>query len=138
MDIEKLKYLFNNMDNDIGLLIDNVLTDSTTIPKYSAVKTSNIIKCYIQIMKELGEELPYSSIKEFFIFNAYSEDECSSFEKQLTIESIYHKKVHCHARNKIRKKAIYGASMPFFVLPNLAFRFIMRATEPLSRKGERI
>lgn len=60
IDVEKLKYLLNDMDVNIGELIDNVLNDSETDPHYSAVFTANKIKCYIQIMNELGEKLPYS------------------------------------------------------------------------------
>lgn len=59
LDIEKLKYLLNTTEREIGRLIDNVLSDSQEDPHYSAVYASNQIKCYIQIMNELGEKLPY-------------------------------------------------------------------------------
>ena len=47
IDIEKLKYLLNDMDCILGELIDHVLLDSKTDPHYSAVAVANKIKCYI-------------------------------------------------------------------------------------------
>ena len=90
LDIEKLKYLLNNTEREIGRLIDNVLSDSQEDPHYSAVYASNQIKCYIQIMNELGEELPYSNAEEFFRFNAYTEDEYHAFEASRKKESEYY------------------------------------------------
>lgn len=93
VDTEKLKYLLNNMESYIGELIDNVLTDSATDPHYSAVAATNRIKCYIQIMNELGENLPYSNVEEFFDFNAYSKDEYNAFEASRQKESKYYRGV---------------------------------------------
>ena len=90
LDIEKLKYLLNNTEREIGRLIDNVLSDSQEDPHYSAVYASNQIKCNIQIMNELGEELPYSNAEEFFRFNAYTEDEYKAFEASRKKESEYY------------------------------------------------
>ncbi len=90
IDIEKLKYLLNNVENNIGILIDNVLSDSKTDPHYSAVTASNRIKCYIQIMHELGESLPYNDIEGFFEFNAYTKKEYLEFEKLRREESTYY------------------------------------------------
>lgn len=78
------------MDYLIGELIDKVLSDSTTDPHYSAVAASNKIKCYIQIMKEIGEDLPYSTVEEFFEFNAYTKEEYLLFEKSRRKESQYY------------------------------------------------
>lgn len=91
IDVEKLKYLLNDMDFHIGELIDNVLNDSETDPHYSAVFTSNKIKCYIQIMNELGEKLPYSNAEEFFDFNAYTKEEYRLFEESRRKESEYYR-----------------------------------------------
>lgn len=93
IDIEKLEYLLNNMEYYIGQLIDKVLSDSTTDPHYSAVAAANRIKCYIQIMNELGEELPYSNVEEFFEFNAYTKDEYRLFEESRMKESQYYRGV---------------------------------------------
>ena len=91
IDREKLMYLLNDMDFHIGELIDNVLSDSESDPHYSAVAAVNKIKCYIQIMNELGKELPYSSVEEFFDFNAYTEDEYKLFESKRQKESVYYR-----------------------------------------------
>ena len=68
MDInyEKLKYLLNDMENHILCLIEEVLVDSKTDPCYSAVFVSNKIKCYIQIMDELGSPCPYNTVTRLF------------------------------------------------------------------------
>lgn len=90
---EKLKYLLNNMDYHIGELIDKVLSDSPNDPHYSAVAATNKIKCYIQIMNELGETLPYSNVEEFFEFNAYTKEEYRLFEESRRKESQYYRGV---------------------------------------------
>ena len=93
IDCEKLKYLLNNMEYHIGQLIDKVLIDSPTDPHYSAVAAANKIKCYIQIMKDLGEDLPYKNVEEFFEFNAYTKEEYQLFEKSRKKESQYYRGV---------------------------------------------
>lgn len=90
MDTEKLKYLLDHVDYYIGMLIDNVLSDSQTDPHYSAVTAVNMIKCYIQIMNELGEHLPYKTVEEYFDFNAYTKEEYRLFEEKRIIESEYY------------------------------------------------
>lgn len=91
INYEKLKYLLNNMDCLIGELIDKVLSDSTEDPHYSAVAATNKIKCYIQVMNELGEALPYSNVEEFFEFNAYTQEEYLTFEEKRKKESEYYR-----------------------------------------------
>ncbi|MCH5190915.1 MAG: hypothetical protein J1F23_01980 [Oscillospiraceae bacterium] len=93
IDVEKLKYLLNDMEDHIGNLIDHVLSDSETDPHYSAVSTTNKIKCYIQIMTELGEKMPYRNVEEFFDFNAYTKDEYNAFEISRQKESAYYRDV---------------------------------------------
>ncbi len=93
INIEKLKYLLNDMEDVIGRLIDNVLSDSETDPHYSAVAATNKIKCYIEIMSELNVDLPYRNVKEFFDFNAYTEEEYRLFEESRKKESVYYRDV---------------------------------------------
>lgn len=90
MDIEKLKYLLNDIEEHIVTLIENVLSDSEEDPHFSAVTVCNRIKCYIQVMNDLKEELPYKTVEEFLRFNAFTEDECVLFEKKRKSESIYY------------------------------------------------
>lgn len=91
IDCEKLKYLLNNMECLICDLIDKVLSDSAEDPHYSAVAAANKIKCYIQVMNELGEKLPYSNVEEFFDFNAYSQEEFCLFEESRKKEAEYYR-----------------------------------------------
>jgi hypothetical protein len=93
IDCEKLKYLLNDMDLRIGELIDNVLNDSDSDPHFSAVAAVNKIKCYIQIMNDLGEKLPYDTVEEFFEFNAYTKDEYRRFEELRQKESQHYRDV---------------------------------------------
>ena len=95
MDIseEKLKYLFRFIDEFIYDSIDEVLNDSQTDPHYSAVVVSNIIKCYIDLEKELNTQLPYIDVETFFEFNGYSKQEYKKFEKSRQKESKYYKDI---------------------------------------------
>ena len=53
----------------------------------------NKIKCYIQIMSELGEQLPFNNVEEFFEFNAYTKEEYRKFEESRRKESQYYRGV---------------------------------------------
>ena len=90
IDIDKLKFLLNMTDVQIGEQIDSVLSDSRTDPHHSAVYAKNMIKCYIQIMKELGSELPYKDAESFFLFNAYTSEEYAEFEALYKKEAEYY------------------------------------------------
>ena len=90
INIEKLKYLLSDTENEICRLIDSVLKDSELDPHYSAVTSVNYIKCYIEISNQLGERMPYTNVKEFFDFNAYTEDEYKAFEEKRKKESEYY------------------------------------------------
>lgn len=95
MDInfEKLKYLLYSQRYDIESLIENVLEDSEDDPHFSAVTATNLIKCYIDIMEQIGEKLPYSNIKEFFRHIGFSEQEYLSFEEKRKKEAEYYRGV---------------------------------------------
>ncbi len=93
IDREKLMYLLNDMEIKIGELIDHVLSDSLTDPHYSAVFTTNKIKCYIQIMGELGKDLPYHDVEGFFEVNAYTKEEYRTFERLREKESKYYRDI---------------------------------------------
>ena len=93
IDKEKLEYLLNNYDVHIGDLIDNVLSDDESDRHYSAVAAANRIKCYIDIMNELGKTLPYKSVEQFFDFNAYTKEEYRRFEEIRQKESVFYRGV---------------------------------------------
>ena len=93
INVEKLKYLLFFMDEYISQFVDSVLSDSKTDPHYSAVAATNCIKCYIEIMTELGKELPYHNVEEYFDFNGYTQAEYTAFEDRRQKESKYYRGV---------------------------------------------
>lgn len=66
IDYEKLKYMLHIQRFDIELLIENVLEDSEEDPHYSAVTATNLVKCYIEMMRELGENLLFLFLMDWF------------------------------------------------------------------------
>lgn len=93
IDYEKLKYMLHIQRFDIELLIENVLNDSDNDPHYSAVTATNLVKCYIEIMHELGEKLPYHDVKDFIKNIGFSEQEYLLFEEKRKKEALYYRGV---------------------------------------------
>ena len=90
IDYEKLKYLLHIQRFDIELLVENVIEDSEDDPHYSAVTASNLIKCYIEIMKELGENLSYIDVEGFIKNIGFSGKEYLLFENKRKKEAEYY------------------------------------------------
>ena len=91
IDYEKLKYILHIQSFDIELLIENVIEDSDEDTHYSAVTATNLVKCYIEIMTELGEKLPYSDVEGFIKKMGYSHKDYLLFEKKRKKESEYYR-----------------------------------------------
>lgn len=91
IDCEKLKYMLHIQSLDIELLIENVIEDSEEDPHYSAVTAANLVKCYIEIMEELGEKLPYTNVEGFVKAIGFSNDDYLLFEKKRKKESEYYR-----------------------------------------------
>lgn len=89
LDKEKLLFLLVFIEDYLDELIEKVLSDSKLDPHYSAVTVSNIIKCYIDTNKYLGKSLPYTDVKSYFKFNAYTEEEYTLFENIRKNEAEY-------------------------------------------------
>lgn len=87
---EKLTYLLNYLEGCIASAAHNVLTDKEDDPQYSAVTTSNLIKCYIDIKRMLGEQPEYSSVEEYLRFNCFTSAELQDFERKRLRESTYY------------------------------------------------
>lgn len=81
------------MPNFLPRLVEDVLNDSKTEPRYSAVYTSNMIKCYIYVMQELGKVLPYSTVRAFFEFHSFTAEEYRIFEALREKEAKYYRGV---------------------------------------------
>ena len=88
---KSLGYLLWHMDFEIDRYIWRVIYDSEEDPEYSAVTTTNMIKCYIDVLKCLGEDVPYSTVKEYIRYkDNYTEEEYNIFEKKRKKESEYY------------------------------------------------
>ena len=80
-DMDKYeKYLMYYMEDYISNLVYNVLQNSKEDPHYSAVTATNLIKCYLKVMKDKGIILPYNTIKEFFEYYGFTNQEYEDFE----------------------------------------------------------
>ena len=87
---EKLLYLMPFIMDDIDTLVENVITDSEEDPHYSAVTAQNMIKCYVDVMTEMGINLPFHDVRSYFSASRYSECEYGTFEEKRKIESAYY------------------------------------------------
>lgn len=93
IDCEKLKYMLHIQSFDIELLIENVIEDSEEDPHYSAITATNLVKCYIEIMEDLGEKLPYTDVEGFIKTIGFSNKDYLLFEKKRKKESKYYRGV---------------------------------------------
>jgi hypothetical protein len=90
MNKEKMLYILKHINTYIDGLINEILADSEVDPHYSAVTATNLIKCYIDLMTQLGETLPYHDVESYFKFNAFEKKEYTAFEKRRKKESEYY------------------------------------------------
>lgn len=90
IDTEKVKYFLNMMYPTMEMYVEQVLNDSKTDPEYSAVAASNVIKCYVQIMTEIGNIPSFNDVESFFYINGYSDEEYQWFEECRKKESQYY------------------------------------------------
>ncbi len=87
---EQLCYLLHHADFYIENLLWLVLADSEQDPHYSAVTTSNLIKCYIDVMSDMGKPLPYQNAEEYLDY-LLSEEEKELFQSKFNSESQYYR-----------------------------------------------
>ncbi len=90
LDKEKLLYLLMFTDDYMEKFADDVMNDSEEDPHFSAVTLANMIKCYVDVMNELGVSLPYNDVKSFFKENLYSDEEYKLFEEKRKKEAEYY------------------------------------------------
>lgn len=87
---KKMLYLLEFCIYHTDLLIESVLEDSEDDPHHSAVTASNLVKCYIHVMEELGCELPYFTLEEYFMADPFLKDSFERFEKIRKKEEEYY------------------------------------------------
>lgn len=90
MNKEQILYVLKDINCNLPVYIENVLNDSKEDPHYSAVYVNNLIKCYIELMTEMHEILPYTDVKSFLFFNGFDETEYELFESSRQNESSYY------------------------------------------------
>lgn len=86
----KLLYILDFFDEYLIRFIQEVLADSEDDPHFSAVAAQNMIVCYLEIMADLGQKLPYSNVKEYFEFQGFEPEEYCAFEESRRKESDYY------------------------------------------------
>lgn len=90
LDKEKLLYLLMFTDDYMEEFADDVMNDSEEDPHFSAVTLANMIKCYVDVMNELGVSLPYNDVESFFKENLYSDEEYKFFKEKRKKEAEYY------------------------------------------------
>ncbi len=90
MNKEQILYVLKDINCNLPVYIENVLNDSKEDPQYSAVYVNNLIKCYIELMTDLHEKLPYTDVESFLLFNGFDETEYKLFESSRQSESSYY------------------------------------------------
>ena len=91
MDKQMLDYVLRDTDYNLQIYIQEVLDDQPDSPEHSAVYTSNMIKCYIKLMNETGNKLPFDDVKGYILYNGFSEHEYERFENSRKKEAEYYK-----------------------------------------------
>lgn len=80
IESEELDFVLGAAFTYIDELIILVLEDDKDNPEHSAVYVSNLIKCYIKVMKDLGHPTEFNSVQEYFKL-WWEEDDYREFEK---------------------------------------------------------
>lgn len=91
MDEQMLDYILRGTDCNLQIYIQEVLDDQLDSPEHSAVYTSNMIKCYIKLMNETGNILPFDDVKGYLLYNGFSKQEYERFESSRKKEAEYYK-----------------------------------------------
>lgn len=89
IESEELEFILGDISFHIDDLIIEVLEDDKDKPEHSAVYVSNLIKCYIKVMKDLGHPTEFNSVQEYFKM-WWEEDDYREFEKSRKKEAEYY------------------------------------------------
>ncbi len=90
VDREKLIYLMNHLEWYIEHSVYDVLSDSTEDPEYSAVTTTNLIKCYIDVASSFELNIPYHTVDDFLRDKCLEDREIERFNESRERESVYY------------------------------------------------
>lgn len=88
---EKLNYLLDYIDYTIEQSIYDVLSDSEDDPHYSAVTTHNLIKCYLDVTHEYGQNKQICTPEDYLRAKCFSPEEISLLDtKRIHEATNYH------------------------------------------------
>ena len=85
-----LLYILHHFDFWLDELITKVINDSDDDPQFSAVTTTNCIKCFIEVMHGLKQLTDCSNVQDYILQAGFSESEYETFEKKRYNESQYY------------------------------------------------
>ncbi|MBQ6118286.1 MAG: hypothetical protein IJK98_03555 [Clostridia bacterium] len=88
---EKKDYLLKYMAYYIDDYFEQLLNDSKTQPEYSAVTATNLLRCYIDVVKSYGKECPYDDLKSYFVYHSFSKKDYLEFEHHRKKETRYYR-----------------------------------------------
>lgn len=91
MNYKMLNYILKDLNFNLQIYLQDILEDELSEPNYSAVYTNNIIKCYIELMNEIGNKLPFEDVKGYILYNNFSEQEYQKYEDVRKKEALYYK-----------------------------------------------
>ena len=89
IDREKLEKLSDYLRYSLNEYIEEVLNDSKEVPEVSAVTLNNLIICYIDFLNSFHFGV-FKSVKSFFIFCGYTEEDYGAFKRKVDLESKYY------------------------------------------------
>ena len=97
VNMEKLSYLLDYLEDCMASAVCDVLQDSGEDPQFSAVTVSNLIKCYMDIKHSIGQQTCFTSVEEYLQYNCFTTAEIQAFEeKRAREESYYMGKQFCN------------------------------------------
>jgi len=105
MNREKLNFLLKTVECKLPYYIDDVLKDSAEEPSYSAIYTSNLIECVIEILSCFGEDISFHDYKSYISFSGFSKADVKLFEYKRTIELESHldKQISMYSKRKLKR-----------------------------------
>lgn len=90
---DKLIFLLRHTEGEICNSVSDVLNDNNDDPHFSAVYSSNMIKCFIEISTAAGYSLLYNDVYGFFIAHGFSINQYYDFEIKRKTEADYYQGV---------------------------------------------
>lgn len=73
LNYKMLNYILRDVNFNLQIYLQEIIEDELNTPDYSAVYTNNIIKCYIELMNQIGNKLPFDDVKGYILYNNFSE-----------------------------------------------------------------